>query len=144
MEYSLLLVAVVVVALFFDFTNGFHDAANAIATTVSTRALSPRVAVLFAAVLNFLGAFASLEVAATVAKGVVEADVISLDVVLAGLIGAIAWNLTTWYLGLPTSSSHALIGGIAGAAVAANGFDVLIGDRIIDRVLIPSLASPLI
>ncbi|MBD0290713.1 MAG: inorganic phosphate transporter, partial [Thermoleophilia bacterium] len=111
-----MLVAVVVVALFFDFTNGFHDAANAIATSVSTRALSPRVAVLFAAVLNFAGAFIFLEVAATVAKGVVDPAAVTLDVVLGGIVGAITWNLFTWYLGLPTSSSHALIGGIAGAA----------------------------
>jgi len=136
------LVAVVVVALFFDFTNGFHDAANAIATSVSTRALSPRAAVALAAVLNFLGAFVSLEVAATVAKGIVDADVITLDVVLAGLVGAIAWNLFTWFLGLPTSSSHALIGGVAGSAIAANGFDVILWDGMVEKVMIPSLAAP--
>ena len=136
------LVAVVVLALFFDFTNGFHDAANAIATSVSTRALSPRTAVAMAAVLNFVGAFVSIEVAATVAKGIVDADVITLDVVMAGLVGAIAWNLFTWYLGLPTSSSHALIGGVAGSAVAANGFDVLLWDGIVQKVMIPSLAAP--
>src|SRR5918992_4243242 len=116
------LVAVVVVALFFDFTNGFHDTANAIATSVSTRAVSPRLAVLGAAILNFLGAFASFAVAATDAKGIVEADFITPDIVLAGLVGAIAWDLITWYLGLPTSSSHALIGGVSGAALAAGGF----------------------
>jgi inorganic phosphate transporter, PiT family len=138
------LVAVVAVALFFDFTNGFHDAANAIATSVSTRAVSPRLAVLGAAVLNFLGAFVSLEVAATVAKGIVDAEVITLDVVLAGVVGAITWNLITWYLGLPTSSSHALIGGAAGAAVAANGFDVLLWDGLREKVLIPSLAAPVL
>jgi PiT family inorganic phosphate transporter len=138
------LVAVVAVALFFDFTNGFHDAANAIATSVSTRALAPRTAVAMAAVLNFVGAFVSIEVAATVAKGIVDADVITLDVVLAGLVGAIAWNLLTWYLGLPTSSSHALIGGVAGSAVAANGFDVLLWDGIVDKVMIPSLAAPIL
>ena len=139
---DLTLVAVVVVALFFDFTNGFHDAANAIATSVSTRALAPRTAVAMAAVLNFLGAFVSIEVAATVAKGIVDADVITLDVVLAGLVGAISWNLFTWYLGLPTSSSHALIGGVAGSAVAANGFDVLLWDGVVNKVMIPSLAAP--
>jgi PiT family inorganic phosphate transporter len=138
------LVAVVAVALFFDFTNGFHDAANAIATSVSTRAVSPRLAVLGAAVLNFLGAFVSLEVAATVAKGIVDADVITLDVVLAGVVGAITWNLITWYLGLPTSSSHALIGGAAGAAVAANGFDVILWDGLREKVLIPSLLAPIL
>src|SRR3712207_9073431 len=120
-----MLFAVVAVALFFDFTNGFHDTANSIATSVSTRALSPRAAVVSAAILNFLGAFISLEVAATVAKGIVIPDVITLDVVLAGLVGAIAWNLVTWYLGLPSSSSHALIGGIAGSAIAASGFDAV-------------------
>src|SRR3990172_1197676 len=117
---NLTLVAVVAVALFFDFTNGFHDTANSIATSVSTGALSPRAAVAMAAVLNFLGAFVSLEVAATVAKGIVDASAITLDVVLAGLVGAIAWNLITWYLGLPSSSSHALIGGMLGSAVVAS------------------------
>jgi PiT family inorganic phosphate transporter len=141
---ELTLVAVVLVALFFDFTNGFHDTANAIATSVSTRAVSPRVAVVGAAILNFLGAFVSIEVAATIAKGIVDADVITLDVVLAGLVGAITWDLITWYYGLPTSSSHALIGGIAGAAVAAAGWDVLLGEGLIEKVLIPSLAAPVI
>jgi len=140
----ILLVAVIVVALFFDFTNGFHDAANAIATSVSTRAVSPRTAVLGAAVLNFLGAFVSIEVAATVAKGVVDANAVTLDVVLAGVIGAITWNLITWYVGLPTSSSHALIGGVAGAAVAAVGFDVLLLGGLVNRVLVPSLLAPII
>jgi inorganic phosphate transporter, PiT family len=136
------LIAVVAVALFFDFTNGFHDAANAIATSVSTRALSPRVAVLFAAVLNFAGAFVSLKVAATVAKGIVDPAGVTLKIVLAGLIGAIAWNLTTWYLGLPTSSSHALIGGVAGSAIGAAGFDVIQWKGLYQKVLIPSLLAP--
>ena len=109
------LVAVVVVALFFDFTNGFHDTANSIATSVSTRALSPRAAVAVAAVLNFAGAFVSIKVAATIAKGIVDPATITLNVVLAGLVGAITWNLVTWYLGLPSSSSHALIGGMLGS-----------------------------
>ncbi|MBD0317991.1 MAG: inorganic phosphate transporter, partial [Thermoleophilia bacterium] len=134
---DLTLVAVVVVALFFDFTNGFHDAANAIATSVSTRALSPRVAVLFAAVLNFAGAFVFLEVAATVAKGVVDPAAVTLEVVLGGVVGAITWNLFTWYLGLPTSSSHALIGGTAGAAIAANGLDVVLWSGLVEKVVIP-------
>jgi PiT family inorganic phosphate transporter len=141
---DLTLVAVVAVALFFDFTNGFHDTANAIATSVSTRALSPRVAVLLAAVLNFAGAFVSLEVAATVAKGIVVPEVITLEVVLAGLVGAIAWDLITWYLGLPTSSSHALIGGIGGSALAANGTDVVQWGGIVDKVVLPSLVAPFI
>ena len=139
---ELTLVAVVVVALFFDFTNGFHDTANAIATSVSTRALSPRAAVLSAAVFNFLGAFVSLQVAATIASGIVNPDAITLDVVLAGLVGAITWNLVTWYLGLPSSSSHALIGGILGSSIAASGLDVVNWDGIVDKVLLPSLIAP--
>jgi PiT family inorganic phosphate transporter len=139
---DLTLVAVVVVALFFDFTNGFHDTANSIATSVSTRALSPRVAVLTAAVLNVAGAFVSFKVAATVAKGIVEPDSITLDIVLAGLVGAITWNLVTWYLGLPSSSSHALIGGVAGSALAANGSDVVQWNGLVEKVAIPSLAAP--
>ncbi|MFN8187268.1 MAG: inorganic phosphate transporter [Gaiellales bacterium] len=138
----LLLIAVVVVALFFDFTNGFHDAANAIATAISTRALHPRVAVILAAVLNFAGAFTSFAVAATIAKGIVDPSVITLPILLAGLIGATSWNLITWYLGLPSSSSHALIGGTMGAAIAANGFGAVFGDGLVQKVLIPSLAAP--
>src|ERR687885_2303555 len=126
------LAAVVAIALFFDFTNGFHDAANAIATSVSTRAISPRLAVLGAAVLNFAGAFVSLKVAATVAKGIVDPSGITLKVVLAGLAGAIAWNLATWYLGLPTSSSHALIGGLVGAPLVAKRTDAVQGDGIVE------------
>ena len=138
------LVAVVVVALFFDFTNGFHDTANAIATSVSTRALSPRAAVLSAAVLNFAGAFVFLKVAATVATGIVNPDVITLEVVLAGLVGAITWNLITWYLALPSSSSHALIGGVLGSAIAATGFDVVNWEGLKEKVLIPSLLAPVL
>jgi PiT family inorganic phosphate transporter len=120
-------VVVICIALAFDFVNGFHDAANSIATVVSTRVLSPRLAVMWAAFFNFVAflVFGTV-VAATIATGVVEADVLSIGVVFAGLLGAIGWNLITFYLGLPTSSSHALVGGIAGAAVAKGGFDVLI------------------
>jgi PiT family inorganic phosphate transporter len=143
-DTTILLVAVIVVALFFDFTNGFHDTANSIATSVSTGALGPRAAVLMAAVLNFLGAFVSIKVAATVAKDIVNADAITLDVLLAGLVGAITWNLITWYLGLPSSSSHALIGGVAGSALAAAGFDVVNWSGIYEKVLLPSLAAPLL
>ena len=138
------LVAVVVLALAFDFTNGFHDAANAIATSVSTRALRPKVAVAFAGILNFLGAFISIEVATTVGQGIVDSTAVTVDVVLAGIVGAITWNLLTWLMGLPTSSSHALIGGVMGSAVAANGFDVVLVDGVVDKVLIPSLLSPVI
>jgi len=134
---------VVAIALFFDFTNGFHDTANSIATSVSTRALSPRMAVLSAAVLNFIGAFFFFKVAATVAKGIVNPDVITLKIVLAGLVGAITWNLITWYMGLPSSSSHALIGGILGSAVAATGgFEVVNWAGLKEKVLVPSLLAP--
>ena len=136
------LVAVIVVALFFDFTNGFHDTANSIATSVSTRALSPRLAVLMSAVLNFAGAFVSFKVAATIASGLVDSDAITLDIVLAGLVGAITWNLITWYIGLPSSSSHALIGGVVGSAIAAAGLDVVQWHGLVDKVLVPSLLAP--
>jgi PiT family inorganic phosphate transporter len=135
------LIAVVILALFFDFTNGFHDAANAIATTVSTRALTPRVAVVMAGGLNFAGAFISIEVATTVGKGVVDTEVVTLNVVLAGVVGAIVWNLITWSLGLPSSSSHALIGGVAGAGIAAGGFDAVLWPGVTEKILIPSLVS---
>ncbi|MET0511026.1 MAG: inorganic phosphate transporter, partial [Thermoleophilaceae bacterium] len=112
MDNDLVLWIVVATALAFDFTNGFHDTANAVATSTSTRAMPPRVAVTLAAVLNFVGAFLSLAVAATIAKGIVNASVVTPEIVFAGLIGAIFWNLLTWYFGLPSSSSHALIGGV--------------------------------
>ncbi|HEX8802885.1 MAG TPA: inorganic phosphate transporter [Acidimicrobiales bacterium] len=122
-------VLVIVVALGFDFVNGFHDAANSIATVVSTRVLSPRLAVLWAAVFNFV-AFLVFgdEVASTIAKDVVDQNILSIGVIFAGLVGAIVWDLITFWLGLPTSSSHALVGGMAGAAVARAGFDVLIAE----------------
>ncbi|MDP9345832.1 MAG: inorganic phosphate transporter [Actinomycetota bacterium] len=144
MNSDVVLVIVVATALAFDFTNGFHDTANAIATSVSTRAMAPRVAVLMSAVLNFAGAFISLEVAATVGKGIVEADAISTTVVFAGLIGAIAWNLATWYFGLPSSSSHALIGGVVGAAFAANGASAIKGNGIVEKVLVPGVLAPVL
>ena len=139
---SATLLVVVAVALFFDFTNGFHDTANSIATSVSTRALSPRPAVAMAAVLNFAGAFISFKVAATVAKGIVDPAAITLEILLAGLVGAITWNLITWYLGLPSSSSHALIGGIMGSAVMAAGWDVVEWNGLWTKVLKPSLIAP--
>ena len=142
MSVELTLVVVIAVALFFDFTNGFHDTANSIATSVSTHALSPRLAVISAAFLNFAGAFVSFAVAATIAKGIVDQEVITLDVVLAALVGAITWNLITWYIGLPSSSSHALIGGMIGSAVAAEGWDVVNWSGVEDKVLIPSLFAP--
>jgi inorganic phosphate transporter, PiT family len=141
---DIVLVIVVGTALAFDFTNGFHDTANAIATSVSTRAMSPRFAVLLSAVLNFLGAFISLEVAATVGKGIVDAGAVSTTVVFAGLVGAIAWNLATWWLGLPSSSSHALIGGIVGAAFAAQGAAAVNRDGMIEKVLVPGVVAPIL
>jgi PiT family inorganic phosphate transporter len=139
---TMTLIAVVVVALFFDFTNGFHDTANSIATSVSTRALSPRNAVAMAAILNFVGAFISFKVAATIAKGIVDPDGITLDIILAGLVGAITWNLVTWYLGLPSSSSHALIGGVMGSAIMAEGWSVVEWQGLWQKVLKPSLIAP--
>ncbi len=135
------LIAVVVLALFFDFTNGFHDAANAIATTVSTRALSPRQAVLMAGLLNFVGAFISIKVATTVGKGIVASHTVTTKVVLAAVVGAIVWNLITWFIGLPTSSSHSLIGGVAGAGIAAGGWKVVQWHGVTQKILVPSLLS---
>ncbi|HEX6204471.1 MAG TPA: inorganic phosphate transporter, partial [Solirubrobacterales bacterium] len=130
MDSDVILVIVIATALAFDFTNGFHDTANVVATSISTRAMAPRFAVAYAAVLNFVGAFLSLKVAATVANDVVEADVVTPLMVFGGLIGAIAWNLITWWFGLPSSSSHALIGGVVGSAVAAVGFDAVIAEGV--------------
>jgi PiT family inorganic phosphate transporter len=141
---DVVLVIVVASALAFDFTNGFHDTANAIATSVSTRAMTPRFAVLLSAVLNFAGAFISLEVAATVGKGIVESSAATTTVVFAGLIGAIAWNLATWYLGLPSSSSHALIGGLVGAAFVADGAGAVQGSGLVEKVVVPGLVAPLL
>jgi inorganic phosphate transporter, PiT family len=141
---DIILVLVVVVALAFDFTNGFHDTANAMATTIATGALPPKVAVGIAAVLNFVGAFISLKVAATVAGGIVDAGAITPTVVLGGLVGAIAWNLTTWWFGLPSSSSHALIGGVVGATLVAAGSSAIDVDGIISKVIIPALLSPIL
>ncbi|WP_205697811.1 inorganic phosphate transporter [Conexibacter sp. SYSU D00693] len=142
MSEDVVLVIVVITALAFDFTNGFHDTANAVATSISTRAMSPRLAVGLAAILNFAGAFISLEVAATVAGGIVESDVITTQIVFGGLIGAIAWNLATWWFGLPSSSSHALIGGVVGAAFVAAGPDAVLGDGLLEKVVIPALVAP--
>jgi inorganic phosphate transporter, PiT family len=131
-------------ALAFDFTNGFHDTANAVATSISTRAMPPRVAVGLAAVLNFVGAFLSLQVAATIASGIVDADLITPSIVFAGLIGAIAWNLATWYFGLPSSSSHALIGGVVGSAFVAEGSKAVLGAGIVEKVVVPALVAPVL
>ena len=138
------LLVIIVVALAFDYTNGFHDAANAIAVAVSTKALTPRVALALAAVMNLVGALISTKVAATVGAGIIDAPTGTdgLVVVFAALIGAIAWNLITWYFGLPSSSSHALIGGLVGAALAASQSVQWLG--VLDKVVIPMVLSPLI
>lgn len=144
-ELPILLVIIVLVALVFDFTNGAHDCANAIATVVSTKVMSPRSAVMMAASLNLFGALLGEEVAHTLGSGIVNTDMVmgSQILVLAALIGAIAWNLITWYYGIPSSSSHALIGGLMGAAICHAGFSSLNGLSIFKKVLLPLVLSPL-
>ncbi len=144
MDNDVILVIVVGTALAFDYTNGFHDTANVVATSISTRAMPPRLAVAYASVLNFAGAFLSIAVAATIAQDVVASDAITPTVVFAGLVGAIAWNLITWYYGLPSSSSHALIGGVVGAAFVAAGADAVLGDGVLGKVLIPAVVAPVL
>jgi PiT family inorganic phosphate transporter len=141
---SILLWVVVVFALGFDFTNGFHDTANAVATSVSTRALSPRAAVFVAAVANLAGAFVTTAVAKTVGQGIIDTNLATEKTVLAALIGAIAWNLLTWRLGLPSSSSHALIGGLIGAALVQSGSEGVEWHGVVHKVLLPGIASPVI
>lgn len=143
MSSDLAMVLVVIAALAFAFSNGFHDTFDLISTAVSTGAAPPLVAIAAAAVLNFGGAFISVAVAATIVGDVVEVDAITPTVVLAGLVGAIGWNLATWRLRLPSSSSHALIGGLLGATVAATGADGVIGRGVLDKVLVPALLAPL-
>ena len=142
---SALLIAVIVIALAFDFVNGFHDAANAIATVVSTRALSPRKAIMMAVVLNFTGAFMFTGVAKTITSGLVKVDAGGQEgeiFILIALLGAIAWNIITWYFGLPSSSSHALIGGMVGVALAKIGFSGVIWQGVVNKVVVPGLVSP--
>ena len=139
-----LLVLVVVTALVFDFTNGFHDTGNAMAPSIATRALKPKQAVLLAAVLNMVGAFLSLTVAATIAKGIVDSSVVTLGVVLAGLAGGIIWNLITWLVRLPSSSSHALVGGVVGAVLAAAGAAGVNWSGLVSKVMLPALIAPLV
>src|SRR3954464_2962205 len=144
MHNDTILVIVVATALVFDYTNGFHDTANAIATMVSTRAMAPRVAVLYSALLNFAGAFISLKVAATVAKDFVDPNAVTPEILFGGLIGAIIWNLATWYFGLPSSSSHALIGGMVGAVLVAAGTGAVDGKNLLSKLLIPALIAPVL
>ncbi|MFF5493269.1 anion permease [Streptomyces aquilus] len=143
-NFSLILAIVVVTALAFDFTNGFHDTANAMATTISTGALKPKVAVAMSAALNLVGAFLSVEVANTISKGLVDESGIRPEVIFAALVGAILWNLLTWLVGLPSSSSHALMGGLIGATIASAGTGAVHGDVLVTKVLIPAIAAPLV
>src|SRR3984885_4425926 len=139
-----LLVLVVIVALSFDFTNGFHDTGNAMATSIATGALGPRTAVALSGVLNLVGAFLSLSVAATIASGLVDTHVVTLTVVFAGLAGGITWNLLTWFFGIPSSSSHALIGGVIGSTIAAAGGSGVLWHGLFSKVIIPAGLSPII
>ena len=139
-----LLLIVVITALAFDFTNGFHDAGNAMAGSIATGALKPKAAVALSASLNLVGAFLSIAVAATIAKGLVDAHLVTLELVFAGLVGGIVWNLLTWLLGLPSSSSHALIGGIVGAMIAAVGGHGVIWHGLVSKVILPALLAPTI
>jgi inorganic phosphate transporter, PiT family len=139
-----LLVLTIVVALGFDFTNGFHDTANAVATSVSTRALTPRMAVLVASIANFAGAFVTAAVAKTVASGIIDLELADNKTMLAALIGAIVWNLITWWLGLPSSSSHALIGGMIGAALVQSGAKGVEWHSVAHKVVIPALVAPVV
>jgi inorganic phosphate transporter, PiT family len=146
-EAVALIVLVIALALVFDFTNGFHDTANAMATPIATGALRPRTAVALAAVLNLVGAFLSTEVAKTVSGGLLHGDTegggVGATIVFAGLIGAIVWNLTTWYLGLPSSSSHALFGGLVGAAIVGAGFGAVDYGVLLGKVVLPAVLAPL-
>ncbi|MFE9447457.1 anion permease [Streptomyces sp. NPDC006739] len=143
-SFSLILAIVVVTALAFDFTNGFHDTANAMATTISTGALKPKVAVAMSATLNLVGAFLSVEVANTISKGLVDENGIRPEVIFAALVGAILWNLVTWLVGLPSSSSHALMGGLIGATIASAGTGAVHGDVLVTKVLLPAVAAPVV
>ncbi|WP_327405038.1 inorganic phosphate transporter [Streptomyces sp. NBC_01288] len=143
-NFSLILAIVVITALAFDFTNGFHDTANAMATTISTGALKPKVAVAMSATLNLVGAFLSVEVANTISKGLVDESGIRPEVIFAALVGAILWNLVTWLVGLPSSSSHALMGGLIGATIASAGTGAVHGDVLVTKVLLPAIAAPIV
>jgi PiT family inorganic phosphate transporter len=141
---ALLLLIVIVVALAFDFTNGFHDTANAVAPTIATGAMKPRTAVALSSVLNMVGAFLSLKVAATIASALVAQNLVTLPVIFAGLIGAICWNVTTWYFAIPSSSSHALIGGVVGAMLVLAGGHSVLWSGLFSKVIIPAGIAPLV
>jgi PiT family inorganic phosphate transporter len=139
-----IVVLTVATAVAFDFTNGFHDTANAMATTIATRALPPRIAVGLAAILNFVGAFISVTVAAVIASGIVDQTEVTVPIIFAGLIGAILWNVITWYLGIPSSSSHALVGGVVGSVIAGVGTNAVIWSGIASKVVIPAVVAPFV
>ncbi len=141
---TLSLLLIIVLAVLFDYINGFHDSANAIATSVATQALRPRTAVMMAATMNFAGAFAGTAVATTIGAGLVDTETTTEAVIIAALTGAIAWNLFTWWFGIPSSSSHALIGGLLGATIVAAGFGALNINGIISKVIVPMFSSPLV
>ncbi|MFP5020250.1 inorganic phosphate transporter [Pseudonocardia phyllosphaerae] len=144
MDLSVIVVVVIVTALLFDFTNGFHDTANAMATSIATGALPPKVAVAIAGALNLVGAFLSVEVAKTISSGLVDETRIGPTVIFAGLIGAIMWNLLTWLIGLPSSSSHALFGGLIGASIVAAGTDAVQFGALLTKVVLPAVISPIL
>src|SRR6059036_3689217 len=144
MDVSLIVVAVVVTALVFDFTNGFHDTANAMATSIATGAFRPRTAVTVAACLNLTGAFLSVEVAKTISGVLVDETLINPVVIFAGLVGAILWNLVTWFLGLPSSSSHALFGGLIGATWVAGGAGAINFVNVLNKIVLPAVLSPVV
>jgi PiT family inorganic phosphate transporter len=141
---DVLMTMVVITALGFDFTNGFHDTGNAMATSIATGALPPRVAVALSGVLNLVGAFLSFSVAATIASGLVQSHLVTPTVVFAGLVGGILWNLATWFLGIPSSSSHALIGGVIGSTLAAAGGHAVLWHGVVSKVVLPAVLSPVI
>ncbi len=143
-DIPILLIVIVAFALLFDYTNGFHDTANAVATVISTRVLPPTFAIVMCAVLNFAGAFASQKVAGTIAKGLIEAHAATQEVILAAIIGATAWNVLTWYFGIPSSSSHALIGGLVGATIVFSGTHAVIWKGVVQKVILPMVISPVI
>ncbi len=144
MSSDVTLMIVIVTAVAFDFTNGFHDTANVVAAAISTRAIPPRLAVAFASLLNFGGAFISLKVAATVGQGFVDTAAVTPTVVFAGLVGAITWNLITWYYGLPSSSSHALIGGLVGAVIAAQSTASVDWNGLLGNLIVPVVVAPFV
>jgi PiT family inorganic phosphate transporter len=139
-----IVIVTVSTAIVFDFTNGFHDTANAMATTIATRALPPRIAVGLAAILNFVGAFISVTVAATIASGIVDQAEVTVPIIFAGLVGAILWNVATWFLGIPSSSSHALVGGVVGSVIAGVGSGAVTWSGIAAKVVIPAVLAPFV